>query len=129
MNVKNFMVAGFVGGIVNYLLGWLFWGILFKDTFPSDESQMNMLFIFLGCITFGFFVSYVFNKWASIATAITGSTAGAIFALFLSLHSNFFQHSMELSPDYMMMATDILLSVVCGAAVGAVVGFVNGKMK
>jgi hypothetical protein len=129
MNVKNFMVAGFVGGIVNYLLGWLFWGILFKDTFPSDESQMNMLFIFLGCMTFGFFVSYVFNKWASIATAITGATAGAIFALFLSLHSNFFQHSMEQSPDYIMMATDMLLSVVCGAAVGAVVGFVNGKMK
>jgi hypothetical protein len=129
MNVKNFLVAGFVGGIVNYLLGWLFWGILFKDSFPTDESQMNMLFIFLGCMTAGFFISYVFIKWASIATATSGAIAGAVFSLFLSLHSNFFQHSMSLTPDYRMMATDIILSVICGIFVGGVVGFVNGKMK
>lgn len=129
MNVKNFFVAGIVGGIVNYLLGWLLWGILFKDTFPSDESKMNMLFIFLGCLTFGMFLSFVFTKWAGITTAMTGVKAGAIFALFLSLHSNFFQHSMELEPNYNMIITDILLSLVCGAVVGAVIGFVNGKMK
>ncbi len=129
MNVKNFVIGGIVGGIVNYLLGWLLWGIIFKDSFPSDENNMNMLFIFLGCMTFAFFMSYIFNRWAQITNPMTGVKAGAIFALFLSLHSNFFQHSMELAPNYKMMATDIFLTLLCGAVVGAVIAIVNGKMK
>lgn len=130
MNVKNFVVGGIVGGIVDYLLGWLLWGTLFKESFPmEDESQMNMLFIFLGCMTFGFFLSYVFTNWASISTAVGGAKGGAIIALFLALYSNFFGHSMELEPPMKMMALDIVLMLVCGAIVGAVIGLINGKMK
>ncbi len=130
MNVKNFFIAGLIGGIVDYLLGWLLWGILFKDSFPAhDEKDMNMLFIFLGCMTFAFFMSYVFTHWAQISKPVTGLKAGAIFGIFLGLYSNFFQHSMELTPDYQMMLTDIALTVVCGAVVGAVIALVNGKIK
>lgn len=130
MNVKNFIVGGIVGGIVDFLLGWLLWGILFKDMFPgSDESQMNMLFIFLGCMTFGFFISYVFNQWAQISSAATGVKAGAILALFIGLYSNFFGHSRELNPDMKVIAFDLLLMMVCGAVVGSVIALINGKMK
>ena len=47
MNVKNFLVAGFVGGIVDWLLGWLFYGIIFKSIYggAEDGSDMNMLMI------------------------------------------------------------------------------------
>lgn len=130
MDVKKFIIGGIVGGIVDYLLGWLFWGKLFKDNFPMPEgSQMNMLFIFLGCMTFGFFISFVFNQWANISTAVGGAKGGAIFALLLGLFSNFFGHSMELEPPMNMMALDIVLMIVCGAIVGAVIGLINGKMK
>jgi hypothetical protein len=130
MNVKNFVIAGIVGGIVDFLLGWLLWGMLFKDCFPpNDENNMNMLFIFLGCMTFAFFMSYIFTHWAHITSALTGLKSGAIFALFLGLYNNFFQHSMELSPDYQVMGTDVALTVICGAIVGAVIAVLNGKMK
>jgi hypothetical protein len=130
MNLKNFFVSGLVGGIVDYLLGWLLWGILFKDSFPpNDEKNMNMLFIFLGCMTFGFFISYIFTKWTQISNPVSGLKAGAVIAGFLSLFNNFFANSMNLTPDYKMMLTDILLTILCGAAVGAVIAFVNGKMK
>ena len=130
MNVKNFIVGGLVGGIVNFLLGWLLWGILFKDCFPpTNQNEMNMPFIFLGCMTFGFFISYVFSTWTQISNVVSGIKNGVVIALFLGLYSNFFGHSMDLMPDYQMMAIDILLSLVCGAIVGAVIAFVNGKMK
>ena len=46
MNAKNFLVSGIVGGIVNYLLGWLLYGIVFKDQFPVKEGEvMNMTMI------------------------------------------------------------------------------------
>lgn len=130
MNVKNFIVGGLVGGIVNYLLGWLLWGIVFKDSFPAtDEKDMNMTFIFLGCMTFGFFVSYIFSAWAQVSNLVSGIKNGIIIALFLGLYSSFFGQSMNLMPDYHMMATDLFLTLICGAVVGAVIAFVNGKMK
>ena len=130
MNVKNFLIAGFVGGIVEYLLGWLLWGELFRDCLPlHDDKDMNMLFIFLGCMTFAFFMSYVFTQWAQISKPVTGLKAGAIFGIFLGLYSNFFQNSLQLNPNYQMMLIDIALTVFCGAIVGAVIALVNGKLK
>lgn len=130
MNVKNFIIGGIVGGIIDFLLGWLLWGILFADFFESkDESQMNMAFIFMGCMTFGFSISYIFSKWANISTALSGLKAGAVISLFLTLFHNFFHYSEVVTPNYKIITFDILLTVLCGAIVGAVIGIVNGKMK
>ncbi|MDI6031492.1 hypothetical protein QLS91_00255 [Flavobacterium sp. LB2P84] len=128
MNVKFFLVSGIVGGIVQFLLGWLFYGILFKNSFPSDGNE-NMLFIFLGCMTFGFFVSYIFTKWAGISNAATGLKAGAVIGLFMSLYSNFFMNSMTSEINYQTMGLDIVITIVMAALVGAVIALVNGKLK
>ncbi|MDI5949452.1 hypothetical protein [Flavobacterium yafengii] len=128
MNVKFFLVSGIVGGIVQFLLGWLFYGILFKNSFPSDGNE-NMLFIFLGCMTFGFFVSYIFTKWAGISNAATGLKAGAVIGLFMSLYSNFFMNSMTSEINYQTMGLDIVITIVMAALVGAVIALVNGKIK
>ena len=128
MNVKNFLVSGIVGGIVQFLLGWLFYGILFKNSFPTDGNE-NMVFIFLGCMTFGFFVSYIFTKWAGISIATTGLKAGAIIGLFMGLYSNFFMNSMTSDINYQTMGLDIVITIVMAALVGAVIALVNGKLK
>jgi len=49
MNVKKFLVSGIAGGIINFLLGWIYYGILFKNTFPSNGNE-NISFIFLGAL-------------------------------------------------------------------------------
>ncbi|WNM18021.1 hypothetical protein [Flavobacterium capsici] len=128
MNVKNFLVAGIVGGIVDYLLGWLFYGMLFHDNFGGEDPQ-NMPFIALGCLSFGLFMSYIYTKWAGISTLTTGATAGAVIGIFMGLVHNFFYYAMKPTPDYNLMLLDIGISVVMGAIIGAVVGMVNGKMK
>jgi UDP-N-acetylmuramyl pentapeptide phosphotransferase/UDP-N-acetylglucosamine-1-phosphate transferase len=128
MNTKNFIVGGLVGGGVNFLAGWLFYGVLFTSQFPEGEN-MSMLFIFLGCMAFGFFMSYIFNKWAGISTAMTGLNAGAIIGLFAGLWSNFFMHSQALEPDYTIMLLDVGIGVISAALMGACIGFVLSKMK
>jgi hypothetical protein len=128
MNAKIFLISGIVGGIVDFLLGWLFYGILFKDTFPT-EGKENMLFIFLGCMTFGLFVAYIFTKWAGITTITTGLQAGAIIGLFIGVYSNFFMNSMTETPNLQTMGIDIAITMVMSAIVGATVALVHGKMK
>ena len=129
MNLKNFIVGGIVGGIINYLLGWLLWGILFKDSFQSDPEKMNMLFIFLGCMTTGFFLSYIYIRWAHISTLIGGLVAGAIIGLFMGLNSVFFGNESVLEPNMKLLVLNLALMITSTSITGAVIGLVFGKMK
>ena len=128
MNVKNFIIGGIVGGIADFLLGWLFYGTLFADSFGGGHPA-NMPFIALGCMTFGFFVSFIFSKWAQISTAATGAKAGAVIGLFLGLFGNFFMNSMNLTPDYKLIALDMVIMIFKAGVVGAIISFIHGKMK
>lgn len=130
MNTKSFIIGGLVGGLVDWLLGWLFYGILFADKFPQPEEGSNaMLFITFGCFAFGFFISYIYNRWAQIATFSTGLKAGAVIGLFFALTSNAFRMAQETVPDYQMAGIDIAIGIVMTAIVGGVIGAVSGKVK
>ena len=129
MKTKNFIGSGIAGGIANFFLGWLFYGILFKDTFPQpDESANAMILIALGSLTFCLFIAYIFTKWAQISTASSGAKAGAIIGIFVSLFYNFFGMAMNADATYQMFATDLGISIVMTAITGAIIGYVNGKM-
>lgn len=127
MNVKNFIVGGIVGGIVNFLLGWVFYAKLFPNLYP-ETADTKLEFIALGCLTFGFLVSYIFTKWAGISNPMTGITAGAIIGFFNGLSMNFFMYS-GMPLNIQNMITDVAICTVTGAIIGAAVAFVNGKMK
>ena len=129
MNVKNFIVGGIVGGIIDWLLGFVFYGKLFKDTFPMDEGSMNMCMITCGCFAVGFFISYLFNGLTSISGASAGLKAGAIIGLFQGLIGGFFGNEAIIAPDYKVLAIGVVISIVMVAAVGAAVAMVNEKMK
>jgi hypothetical protein len=127
MNLKNFFVAGIAGGIVNFVLGWVFYGLLFKDIYPQNETE-NLLFIFFGCITNGLFISYIFTKWAGITNPITGVKSGAVIGLFTSLSMNLFIFSSK-DVNYQNLFLDVVISIVISAIIGAIIAVLNGKMK
>lgn len=127
MNAKNFVVAGIVGGIIDFLLGWVFYGMLFTNIYPQNENT-KLEFIFLGCMTFGFFISLIFTKWAGITNTISGLKAGAVIGLFYGLSMNFFMYSSQ-PVDYQILGLDTVVNILMGAGVGAAVALVLGKMK
>jgi hypothetical protein len=127
MNTKKFIVGGIVGGIVNFLLGFIFYGLLFKDIYP-ETPETKLEFIALGCLTFGFLVSYIFNKWAGITNPMTGLYAGAVIGFINGLSMNFFMYS-SMALNAQNMITDVIICTITGAIIGAVIAFFNGKMK
>lgn len=130
MNVKNFIVGGIVGGIVDFFLGWLIYGILLKDTFPIEEgAKENMIFIFLGCMAFGFLISYVFAQGEGISKCVPGIKLAAGIALFMSLSTNFFMNMTKETIDVKLLIIDVVASMVLASFVGAIIAVVNGKMK
>ena len=131
MNVKNFFIGGIVGGIVDFLMGWLVWGILLKNTFPPPEGSgpENIVFIFLGCMSFGFMLSYIFAQGEGVSQYMAGIKLAVGVALFMSLANNFFYNMYKDTIDVKMVAIDVVASLVVAAVVGAVISIVNGKMK
>lgn len=127
MNIKN-LVAGTVGGgIVYWLLGWVFYGMLFKDIYPNEGNQ-NMTLLILGCMTFAFLLTYIFSHWANISTPFTGLKAGAIVGLLYGMSMNFFMYS-SMEPNYVNMAMDTVINAFMAGVTGAVIGFILDKMK
>lgn len=122
MNSKNFIVGGLVGGIVNFLLGWLFYGNLFAEQLSSN-MEPNLVMIFLGCMSVGFFMSYIFNKWAGVNSMNSGLTAGAIFGLFNALIMAFFtmaNHDVEMSNVLLEGGVNLVTEAVMGLCMGFV---------
>jgi hypothetical protein len=130
MNVKNFIVGGIVGGIVDFLLGWVVYGMLLHDMMPMEPgAKENYLYIFLGCMSFGFLISWVFSQGEGISNVAAGIKMALGIAFFMGLSSHFFANMTHESIDCKFMAIDILGSLVLATGVGAAVALVNGKMK
>ena len=129
MNFKTVSVSGIVGAIVNFLLGWLSYGMLFMDSFEQPEEGSNtMLLIFLACLVFSLFIAYVYDQWAQIKTSATGAKAGAIIGFFLGLNYNIWTVIMD-DRSMQTFILDVALSIVMTGITGAVIGMVIGKLS
>ncbi|HMP30895.1 MAG TPA: hypothetical protein PKD85_14915 [Saprospiraceae bacterium] len=127
MSLKNLVIASVAGSIVYFLLGWIFYGILFTNIYPPSEGE-NMLFIYLGCLTFCILLAYIFLQWAGISDYRTGAKAGGIIGLLYGAGMNFFMYTSQ-AANYGNMALDIIINAVMGAIAGAVIAFVISKLK
>ena len=130
MNVKTFLVSGIVGGIVNFILEWFFYGILFSNFFPVTGNE-NYLMTFLGCLTLGLFMAYIFTKWAHISDWKKGLKAGSIIGLFMVLYYAFFSNGQILTEQVNIKTTtiDIGITTTMSALVGVVITLINKQLK
>lgn len=127
MNVKNFILAGLLGGIADFLLGWIFYGMLFHDFFGAQEPDLT--YIFAGCLSFGFLISYIYVGWTTITTLAAGAKAGAGIGLIMGIMNNFFRIAMDKGGIDQMFAVDVLVCVLISVGVGAVVAATHGKLS
>lgn len=129
MNVKNFLVAGIVGAITDFLLGFLVYGVLLKDETMPDAGKENLLIIFCGCLCAGFILSFICTLGTGITDWMGGMKVGAVIALLMHLWYGFFESMYKDSVDVKMMVIGGVTSLILGGIVGGVVATVNGKMK
>ena len=128
MNTKSFFLSGIVGAIVYFLLGWLFYDVLFPEIHGTNVEPC-LLMIFLGCLFVSLLVSFIYNRWASITTFFTGLKAGFVIGLLYTLSRNFFMCSgKELDTNFfVLLAIDTISLAVVGGVVGYMCGFFNKK--
>lgn len=126
MNTKSFLLSGIAGTIVYFLLGWLFYGVLFLDIYPHEQS---MLFIFLGCLFYAFTFALIFNRWAHISTFGSGLKAGFLIGLLWALSMNFFMQASSTVGIDTNFVIQLAIDAVSAAIMGGMIAAVIGKTK
>ena len=127
MTSKSFILSAIAGTITYFLLGWLFYCILFTEIYPS-KGENAISFIFIGCFVYAFLYTYIYKQWASISTLKGGAIAGLILGFLNSLSMNFFMYSSK-AFNLEHFFTDLVIGSITAAIMGGVIGYVLGKTK
>ena len=136
MNTNKFLIGGIIGGIANFLLGWLVWGTLlvsFMQEHTTEagkavmrgEDGMVWWALIVGNLLWGFTLSYVLVK-SGVSSAGSGATMGAIFGLLVSAAINCFMYAQMNAWDTTSIAVDVVANTVVGAIVGGIIGWYLG---
>ncbi len=135
MNTKM-LVAGLMGGVGFFLLGWLLYGILLMDTMASysnsacmrADGDMNFPLLVVGNLIQGFLVAYIFSQWASISTFATGLQRGALIGFLLSMALNCIWYATStVMTEFTGAFIDVAVSTVMWGLVGGIVGWWLGR--
>ena len=89
------MLSGALGGgIVMFLLGYLFFGLALADFFVENAGsatgaskgmdEINFPLLFIGHVAMALLITIIYGRWASIKTFATGAKAGAVIGLLTS---------------------------------------------
>jgi hypothetical protein len=135
MNSQKFVVGGIVGGIVNFLLGWVFFGMLLKSFMTDNnvsmrpDSDLIWWALIVGNLCMGFLLAYVIGK-GGVASVGKGAGTGFVVGLLVSLGNNLISYATSPASNSMkVMAASVAAVTVMFAISGAVVGGVMGMSK
>ena len=133
------LAATVAGGIAFFVLGFVIYGLILDPMVMKPNMVIyaglmketpTWIPLILANFVSAFLLAYIFDKWASISTFISGLKGGAIVWFLISLaYQLMFVAFMNLSKNYIPPIADVAGSIVMGAIGGGVIGQVLGMMK
>ena len=137
MNTNKFLVGGIIGGVANFLLGWLVWGTLLMNFMNEHttatgksamrgETEMIWWALIVANLVLGFFLSYIVGR-AGIKTAGAGASFGAVAGLLMAISIDLFNYAFLDLSDTTGIIVDVLASMVVTAIVCAIIGWFYGR--
>ncbi|MDQ6756115.1 MAG: hypothetical protein M3004_04185 [Bacteroidota bacterium] len=135
MNTKKLIIGGIVGGVVYFLLGWLFYGNLFLQYFHDhpgtatgvDKPMDQFLWwaLILGNVLAGFLLAYIFLK-SGVSTLSSGLITGGILGLLMSSSYDLMMYATTNIVSKHIVFADVAIYTVMSAITGAVIAVVMG---
>ncbi|MBP8724936.1 MAG: hypothetical protein KBF37_10675 [Saprospiraceae bacterium] len=136
MNSKT-IIAGILGGICSFLLGFVLYGMLLKDLFAGmagsatgvmrTDEEMVWWALILGNLIIGFLVAYIFSQWAGISTFMGGLRGGAAMGLFFTAGFDFIFYGTTNVSQLSGTLLDMAVGVVMWGLASGVTGWWLGR--
>ena len=130
MNLKKILLPGIAGGVIYFFLGYLFYGLLFKDAMGNNIAgvnrpvdQMVWWILILGEIFYGLLLAFIISKSTDVSF-MTGLVTGAITGFLVSSSFDFVMHSTTYLFNKKQVIYDVAIVTVMSAITGGVVAFI-----
>ena len=135
MENKKIIWGGLAGGVAFMLLGMLFYGFLMKDFFAGQATPgiykeiPDFPFLIIGNLGSGFLMAMIVGRWAKATSAGEGFKIGLTVGLLLGIGFDITMYAVSNIMTMKGALTDIAVSTVMAAIVGAIVAMVMTGSK
>mgnify|MGYP000516365682 CR=1 FL=1 len=125
------------GGIANFFLGWVIYGMLLMDFMKSNSNQcamrpeMEMIWwaMIASCLVYALFLT-LFLKWSGSSTWLDGLKTGALFGCLYAVTVDLSFYSMTtMFNSFTPILVDAIASTVMASIIGLVIVLLWGKPK
>ncbi len=137
MSTNKILIAGLIGGLAAFILGWLFYGTLLMGFFEKNAGsatgvtrpmeEMVWWAMILGHLAYGYLFALIFGRWANISTLATGAKAGAVIGGLMALTFDMIMYGSTNISNLTAALVDVVVMIVTGAIVGGVVAWWLGR--
>ncbi len=137
MSTNKILIAGLIGGLAAFILGWLFYGTLLMGFFEKNAGtatgvtrpmeDMVWWAMILGHLAYGYLFALIYGRWASISTFATGAKAGAVIGGLMALTFDMIMYGSTNISNLTAALVDVVVMAVTGAIVGGVVAWWLGR--
>ena len=133
MDRKKFGLATLAGGIVFFVTGFLFYGLLLQEfMMAADKGGVlkdtpDFGILILSQLIFGAFLTMVLRRWPDAGTVAEGAKAGAVLMLLLALGSSLAQYATTNAIEAPVIAVNAVVGAIRGALAGGAIGAVLGR--
>jgi uncharacterized protein YacL len=134
MNSQKFILGGIAGGIVYFLIGYLFYGLLLKNFFNDngmvvDMDKMVWWAMIAGNLAGGFLLAYILSR-SNATSAVAGASIGFIVGLLMSLSFDLMMYGIgHVMSSMKALIADVAVSAVLTSITGAIIGLVMGMSR
>lgn len=135
--MKKLIFAAIAGSVLQFLLGWLIYGILLANFMDSQTTHydglvkdMNtgsfMILVYLAGLSMSFLLAFIFQRWAKFESILKGLTGGMILGFFIALSYDLNSFSMMNLISVNAMIVDVIAYTVIIGIVGAIIAWILG---
>jgi uncharacterized membrane protein len=134
---KRFLLATLAGGVTAFVTGFLIYGVATDSFFRANPGSAvgtmkdvpDFVYLSLGQLMFGLFLTVLLGKWIGATTAGTGLQVGAVAGLLMGLAVDLTNLGVLNVMNLTATLVDPLLWAVQLGLSGAAVGAVLGRVK
>ena len=134
---KKLILATIAGSVVQFLLGWLVYGLILADFMNSHtihyegmakdmESGSFIILIFISGLFMSFMISYIFQRWAKFSHFMQGLNGGMFLGFFMSGTYDLATYAMMNVITVNSMIVDVIAATIVAGIVGGVIAWVLG---
>ncbi len=132
MNTGKILLAGLIGGIVVFMLGFLTFAFLLEDFFVANagsaegvvREDMLMIPVIIGHLAWGLLLAYILGKLSNIDTFSKGAVSGALIGFLGSCTVDLIQFGTTNLTNLTGTLTNMLCLTIISGVVGGIIGWV-----